>query len=131
MISPPEDETLTLVELAAAAGLDVAAVQQLQQFGLIVPTGAVGGTTYFDGLALEVARSAAAFSRHGLEARHLRAWRTSAEREAATFEQVIMPLIRQRNPHARELADSTLDELAALGAELRGALLRQALRSVR
>ncbi|MBO0748378.1 MAG: hypothetical protein J2O47_08500, partial [Acidimicrobiaceae bacterium] len=129
--SSPEAETLTLVELAAAAGLDVAAVQQLQQFGLIVPTGAAGGTTYFDGLALEVARSAAAFSRHGLEARHLRAWRNSAEREASVFEQVIMPLVRQRNPHARAQAEETLDELTGLGADLRAALLRQALRSVR
>lgn len=127
----PEGETLTLVELAAAAGLDVAAVQQLQQFGLVVPIDVVSGTTYFDGLALQVARTAAAFGRHGLEARHLRAWRTSAEREATTFEQVIMPLIRQRNPHARVQADETLDELVGLGAELRAALLRQALRSLR
>lgn len=130
-MSTPDGETLTLVELAAASGLDVAAVQQLQQFGLIVPTGAVGGTTYFDGLALQVARSAAALGRHGLEARHLKAWRTSAEREASTFEQVIMPLVRQRNPHARAQAEATLDELSGLGADLRAALLRQALRSVR
>jgi DNA-binding transcriptional MerR regulator len=129
--SSPESETLTLVELAAAAGLDVAAVNQLQQFGLIVPSGAVGGTTYFDGLALEVARSAAAFGRHGVEARHLRAWRNSAEREVSLFEQVIMPLVRQRNPAARAQAEATLDELAALGADLRAALVRQALRSIR
>lgn len=128
--SSPEAETLTLVELAAAAGLDVAAVNQLEQFGLIVASGAVGGTTYFDGLALQVARSAAAFGRHGVEARHLRAWRNSAEREASIFEQVIMPLMRQRNPQARAQAESTLEELAGLGGDLRAALLRQALRSV-
>lgn len=118
-------------ELAAAAGLEPAAVAELQQFGLVTPSGAVGGTTYFDSTALQVARSAAAFARHGVEARHLRAWRNSAEREASIFEQVVMPLLRQRNPQSRHQAEATLEELSGLGADLRAALLRQALRTVR
>jgi DNA-binding transcriptional MerR regulator len=126
-----DPDTMTLEELAAATGLDLAGITELQQFGLITPSGTVGGTTYFDQIALEVARTAAGFAGHGVEARHLRAWRNSAEREVSIFEQVVMPLLRQRNPHARGQAEATLAELAGLGADLRAALVRQALRSVR
>ena len=73
-----------------------------------------------------MARAAAGFSRHGVEARHLRAWRNSADREAGLFEQVIMPLLRQRNPEARRQAADTLAELTSLGGDLRKALIDQA-----
>jgi DNA-binding transcriptional MerR regulator len=126
-----DPDTMTIEELAAATGLDLAAITELQQFGLVTPSGTVGGTTYFDQIALEVARTAAGFAGHGVEARHLRAWRNSAEREVSIFEQVVMPLLRQRNPQARGQAEATLAELAGLGADLRVALVRQALRSVR
>jgi DNA-binding transcriptional MerR regulator len=130
---PPEaaPDTLTLDELASAVGMDRAGIEELEQFGLVSPAGVVGGTAYFDHAALEVARTAAAFARHGVEARHLRAWRNGAEREAGMFEQIVMPLLRQRNPQARRQAEATLAELSGLGGELRAALVRQALRSIR
>jgi hypothetical protein len=78
-----------------------------------------------------VARAAAGFARHGVEARHLRAWRNAADREAGLFEQIVLPLLRQRNPQARTQAGATLEELGQLGGDLRAALLRQALRDVR
>jgi hypothetical protein len=109
----------------------VAAVTELAQFGLVTPSATVGGTTYFDQVALAIARAAAGFAAHGVEARHLRAWRNSADREVGIFEQVVMPLLRQRNPQAREQAEATLAEMAGLGADLRDALVRQALRGVR
>ena len=78
-----------------------------------------------------MARAAAGFARHGVEARHLRAWRNAADREAGLFEQVIMPLLRQRNPEARRQAAATLTELATLGGDLRKALIDQAVRQIR
>ncbi len=39
-----------------------------------------------------------------------------------------MPLIKQRNPASRRQALDTLAELSQLGGDLRGALLRAALR---
>ena len=48
----------------------------------------------------------AAFLRYGIEPRHVRLYRNAAEREAAVFEQVIMPLVKQRNPQARAQAAS-------------------------
>jgi DNA-binding transcriptional MerR regulator len=124
-------ETFSAEELAHAAGGTPAIVTELQQYGLISPRVLVGGLPYFDAGALEVVRAAAGFARHGVEARHLRAWRNAADREAGLFEQVIMPLLRQRNPQARQQAAATLAELASLGGDLRKALLDQALRQIR
>jgi hypothetical protein len=106
-------------------------VSELTQFGLLLAHGGAGGGSYYDRGAVDVARAAAGFARHGVEARHLRAWRNAADREAGLFEQIVMPLLRQRNPQARRVAAATLDELGQLGGDLRAALLRQALRGVR
>jgi hypothetical protein len=124
-------ESYTLEELAAAAGVAVAEVAGLRDYGLITAQPGVGGSTYFDVEALEVVHLAAMFARHGVEARHLRAWKTGADREVSLFEQVIVPLLRQRNPQARRQAHETLDELADAGGRLREVLVRQALRAIR
>ena len=118
-------------ELAAAAGIDVALVTELKQYGLIAPHGVVAGVPYFDHSALAVTRAAAEFSRHGVEARHLRMWRNAADREADLFQQVVLPLLRQRNPQARRQAVDTLAELSAAGAAMRAALVERAIRDIR
>jgi hypothetical protein len=87
----------------------------------------VGGDTFYDGDAMVVARTAAGFVRFGIEARHLRMYKVAAEREAGFMEQVVMPLLKQRNPTARKQAAENLAELARLGEQLRSALLRTAL----
>ena len=88
----------------------------------------IGPTVLFDEAALDVARLAAGFIRHGVEGRHLRMYKVAAEREAGFMEQVVMPLLKQRNPTARRQAADNLGELARLGEQLRAALLRGALR---
>lgn len=87
----------------------------------------VGRQLHYDGHDLVVARLAADFARHGVEPRHLRLYKNSAEREAGFYEQVALPLLKQRNPAARRRALDTVDELSRLGENLRSALLRRAL----
>jgi len=87
----------------------------------------LGNTVYYADDALGVAQLAAAFMSHGVEARHLRMYKVAAEREGGVFEQLVMPLLKQRNPGSRRQATERLDELAGLGAQLRSAMLRQAL----
>ena len=87
-----------------------------------------GRDTFYGDEALVVAKLAAGFLRYGVEARHLRMYKVAAEREAGFFEQVVMPLLKQRNPDARRRAGDALHDLASLGDGLRGAMLRQALR---
>jgi hypothetical protein len=61
----------------------------------------------------------------GIDVRHLRAWKTSADREVSLFEQRILPYLRQRNPAAREEALQMLAEFMELGGELRSALIQR------
>ncbi len=53
-------------------------------------------------------------------------YRTSAEREATLYGQVIQGVLRQRNPEARAKAREDLVEMAALGRGLRLEFLRRA-----
>jgi DNA-binding transcriptional MerR regulator len=119
--------SMTLEELATATGLSKDELDELQRYGLIAGR-PVGGTSYFDEESLIVANLAAGFMRFGVEARHLRMYKTSAEREAGFFEQLVMPMLKQRNPRARRQAVDTLVELGKLGQGLRAAMLRMALK---
>ena len=65
--------------------------------------------------ALEIASNAKRFLDAGVDARHLRGWRVAAEREAGLLDQLVQPLLRQRNPEARALAIQQLVELEAIG----------------
>ncbi len=121
------DTSLTAAELEAAAGVSAESLRELERFGLVVGR-PMGDDTYYDGDALIVARKAAAFIDHGVEARHLRMFKVAAERESGFLEQLAMPLLKQRNPEARRQAVELVEELADHGHDLRAALLRANLR---
>jgi len=123
----PTGVSLTLAELAAATGLDDELLKELEKFGLLSGR-KVASATYYDEDALNVAQIAAGFMKYGVEARHLRMYKTAGEREAGFFEQVVMPMLKQRNPQARKQATEALAELSQLGQGLRAAMLRQLLR---
>jgi hypothetical protein len=126
-VSTMAGTSMTIEELASATGLTVGDVQQLVSFGLV--TGRpVGGVTYYDDDALLITRTAAGFAQFGVEARHLRLHKHSAEREAGFIEQIVLPLLKQRNPEARQRALDNVAELTRLGQTLRTVLLRNALR---
>jgi DNA-binding transcriptional MerR regulator len=122
--APPN--TLTRDELLDECGLGDEAFDELVSFGLVSGV-VVGGSTYYDPDEVEVAKLAARFAASGFGARHLRASKVAAEREAGMLEQAILPMVRQRNPEARRRAQATLDELRSLSADLHAVLLRKAL----
>ena len=113
-------------DLCDLAGLTAAQLAELESYGLLTGKGSGSATLYTAG-DLAIALAAAGFMQHGVEGRHLKAWRQAAEREASLFEQMILPLLRQRNPQARQHAVETLTTLAALGGELRSAIVHSAL----
>ncbi len=121
----PTSVSLTRDELMVAAQLTEAQVADLEKFGMISGR-SVGATVFYDDDALTIARVAARFASHGIEARHLRSYKVAAEREAGLFEQAVMPLVRR--PDGGEAGRNKLAELGALGEAMRGASLRQALR---
>ncbi len=120
-------DTFVASELCSLAGLTSKQLGELESYGLITGRGS-GSTALYSSSDLLIAKAAAGFLARGVEARHLRGWKQSAEREAALFEQLVLPLLRQRNPQSRQQAAATLTELSSLGADLRGALLGAALR---
>jgi DNA-binding transcriptional MerR regulator len=119
------DVRLSRDELTTAAGLTAQQLDQLEQYGLLGPR---PGSNFYDGDALIIAKTVADMSRYGIEARHLRPFKTAADREIGLFEQVVNPLVRQRNPEARARADETVRELAALSVTLHATLVRAGLR---
>jgi DNA-binding transcriptional MerR regulator len=119
--------SLTAQEVCAASGLSAEELEGLETFGLICSMRVAGLQTY-DEEALAVANLAAAFRSFGIEPRHLRMYRNAVDREMGLIEQVIIPLLRQRNPESRQRAVEGADQLAALGQSMRASLLRQALR---
>jgi DNA-binding transcriptional MerR regulator len=125
--APMRGEIYSRVELCGLAGIESTDLEQLESFGIITGRGSGPHATFTD-TDLAIARAAAGFLERGIDARHLRGWRQSAEREAGLFEQRILPLLRQRNPQARQDATQLLNELAALGAELRAAIVSATLR---
>ncbi len=116
--------SMTAEELCAATGLSAAQVSELESYGLIAGT-PVGGVPCYDECALAVGRVAADFARFGVEVRHLRLYRNAVEREMGLVEQLVTPLLRQRNPESRQRAVETADELGHLGEKLHACLLQR------
>jgi DNA-binding transcriptional MerR regulator len=122
----PEASELRLSrqELIDSSGVDPDQLTQIESFGLVAP----GPAGHYDGDALVIVKTVAEMSRFGLEPRHLRSFRTTAEREIGLVEQVVSPLVRQRNPEARGRADEVARELASLSVRLHATLVRSGLR---
>jgi DNA-binding transcriptional MerR regulator len=113
-------------ELLNAAGLRVDQLTELEQFGLITAT----PSGHYDDDALSVGKIVAELAQYGLEGRHLRAFRTAAEREVGLFSQVVGPMSRQRGSAAKVRAEETVREMAALSVRLHAALVQIGLRGV-
>jgi DNA-binding transcriptional MerR regulator len=117
---------MTQEELLAAAGIGRAALADLEQFGLIRP----GPAGFYDTDAVLVARTARAMTDFGLQPRHLRSFRASADREVGLLAQIVTPMSRQRDPDARARADEVVRELAVLSMRLHALLVKIGLRGV-
>jgi DNA-binding transcriptional MerR regulator len=122
----PSDAQFTRDELCRAAGATVEQLLELESFGLVSARGSGERGAWYGGDDLILLRLARELGDYGLEARHLRMYKLFAEREAALFEQVVAPLVRQRNPEARARARDTIDSLAQLGGRMRDLALRSA-----
>jgi DNA-binding transcriptional MerR regulator len=87
-LSRRSDLRLTHAELCEAAGLDKSTFEALSTYGLLRPDS--GG--HYGDTALAVARAAGALAAYGIEPRHLRPFRTAADREIGLVQQVVSPI---------------------------------------
>jgi len=116
---------LTRADLLAKAGIEDRFLDDLLRAGLIVP----GAGGFFEADAVTLARAAKAMAEFGLEARHLRAFKLAADREAALVAQIAAPIAKSRDADARARAEETVRELAALSLNLHAALVKAAVRT--
>lgn len=129
----PRDDTpaatgLTRAEILEATGITDSQLDQLEEFGILVPFRGEDGRPVYDDEALAVAEITAGYYRRGIEPRHLKMYWHFAQREAGLISQVLLPYVRQRNPASRTKVQEEVEELARLGRQLRTAMLRRALR---
>lgn len=130
-LGQPGEVRLTREALLAAAKVDAALLEQMQEHGLVaaVRAGRAAEET-FDADALAVASVVAELAAYGLAPRHLRSLRTAVDREADLVGQVIGPLLRQRSPQARARAEEAARELGALLLRAHTALARTRIRDL-
>jgi DNA-binding transcriptional MerR regulator len=117
---------MTREELLERSGIDAATLAELEQYGLIRP----GPAGFYDSLSATVATTVNSLARYGIEPRHLRAFRASAEREVGLLEQIVAPLYRHPDPDSRGRAEEMVRELAALSVTLHTLLVKAGLRRV-
>ena len=112
-------------ELLKVAGIDEELLGQLEQFGLLSPA---TGTGHYDTDALVIAKTARELADFGFEPRHLRAFKTAADREIGLVDQVVEPLKRGRDASAAARAEEAVNEIAALSVRLHATLVKAGLR---
>ncbi len=104
-------------------------VAELEDFGVIRGERR-GGTTYYDETEREIVRAVTELARYGVGGRNLRAFRTSADREAQLLQTILEPALRSRNPDRRKEAVEALENLAAVTTHLKHLLLIRDLRKI-
>jgi DNA-binding transcriptional MerR regulator len=124
--SRSDNVRLSRKELVKIAEVSEELLDQLEQYGLIVPR---AGTGHYDTDALVIARSARELADFGFEPRHLRAFKTAADREVGLVDQVVAPLKRGRDAAAKARAEEAVSEIAALSVRLHATLVKTGLRS--
>lgn len=123
------DVRISRRELIKTAEITEELLDQLEAFGLVHTR--AGSRQHYDGDALVVARTAGALAAFGIEPRHLRAFKTSADREVGLVEQVVSPIRRSREDGAEGRAAQATEEIAALSLRLHATLVRTGLRGLR
>jgi len=113
-------------ELLKNSGLKEDQLVELEGYGLIAPRG-----RHYDGDALAVAKAVTEMGGFGIEPRHLRSFKSAADREIGLIEQVITPLTRQKNSESKARAQEVQKEIASLSIRLHAALVRGGLNRVR
>jgi DNA-binding transcriptional MerR regulator len=112
-----EEEGLELEELCERAGIEAARARELEEFGLLEPRVVHGQRVYSDS-DLDVAIACETLSRYGIAPRHLRAFRTAADRESGLLEALVTPALRSRNPERRRAGIEDLQAMSEAAQEL-------------
>jgi DNA-binding transcriptional MerR regulator len=122
-------ETIDLDELCERAGISPEFAKELHDYGILVSSGPSGDKRYPE-TDVDVAIVCAQLTRFGIDARHLRTFRTATDREASLLEQAIAPALRSRSGERRAAGLTDLQALADLSQELATLLLWREVREI-
>jgi DNA-binding transcriptional MerR regulator len=126
----PARVRLSRQDVLGQAGADSAAGEKLLtallKAGVITP----GPAGLFDEHAVVILQCAQALADYGVEPRHLRAFRSAADRQSDLIAQIAGPLTKADRAGARDRADDLAREVAALAITLHTALIKSAVRDV-
>ncbi len=111
--------------LIERTGVDSAFISELMRNGLL--SSGPGG--FFDEDAVRLVEAAAALANFGVETRHLRAFKLSADREAGLVAQIAGPIAKGKGTGARDRAEELVREMAALSVTLHTQLVKAAVRT--
>ena len=109
------------------AGITPDFARRLEEYDLVTPRIEAGERIYRES-DVEIAAACGRLSQHGLDARHLRAFRTAAGRQSALLEQLVAAGLRSRDAQRRRAALEDLQTLAGVAIELAQHLLVRDLR---
>lgn len=120
-----EAETVPLDRIPDVLGLPTAFVRELASFGIVTLVQGERGEE-LAGPDIGIAHTCWDLRRFGIEPRHTRMYETFAEREAAFYQQILMPAMRHRTPEARQKLVETLVDLMRSTSELKEHMVRRA-----
>ncbi len=117
---------LSREDVLARSGVDDGLLTALCKAGVI--TTGPGG--FFDEHAVVIVQCAQALGDYGVEPRHLRAFRSAADRQSDLIAQIAGPVGKAGRTGARDRADDLAREVAALAITLHTSLIKSAVRDV-
>ena len=116
------DMRLSRDELLKASGLTDTQLVELESYGFVALRG-----RHYDSDALSVAKAVAEMAGFGIETRHLRSFKSAADREIGLIEQVITPINRQKSTDSKARAEEVQKQIASLSVRLHASLVRAGL----
>jgi len=122
----PTQVRLSREDLLSRSGVDDMLLVSLIKEGVI--TTGPGG--FFDEHSVVIAQCAGALADYGVEPRHLRAFRSAADRQSDLIAQIAGPVVKAGKAGARDRADDLAREVAALAITLHTSLIKSAVRDV-
>lgn len=122
--------SLTTSEISRSSGLSRDQLAAVIDEGLLHPTELPDGSLSFTDWDLQIARGVHRLMARGLEPRHLRPLRLSADRQADLLGQLVAPLLRHRNPDNQRRSSEILADTAQASAQVQETMVRSRLRKL-
>jgi hypothetical protein len=126
----PTQVRLSRQDLLERSGVDDELLTSLVKAGVITPIFKGAGTSFYDEHSVLIAQCARALADYGVEPRHLRAFRSAADRQSDLIAQIAGPVVKAGKAGARDRADDLAREVAALAITLHTSLIKSAVRDV-